>query len=206
MLQGGSWVRGRSVEAESETVEAGDFTRLLQSAESGDRESQDQLFRQVYDELRQLARRAMAGESPGHTLQATALVSEAYLRLGGDQGWNWQSRAHFFWAAGEVMRRVLIDQARKHQALKRGAGSARVSLSLCPPEETTEALDLLALDEALTKLEDRDERKARVVKLRYFCGLSLEETAAVLGVTRRVVDEDWRMAKAWLRRELERGG
>jgi RNA polymerase sigma-70 factor (ECF subfamily) len=158
----------------------------------------------VEGELRQLARRYMSRERPGHTLQTTALVNEAYLRLVDQREVRWQNRAHFFGIAARMMRRILIDHARRKRFEKRGGGAAHVALDEAAVVSDERAAELVALDEALAVLSKVDERKGRVVELRYFGGLSVEETAEVLHVSPDTVTRDWRRAKAFLRRELQR--
>lgn len=178
-----------------------DVTQLLQAWSNGDQKALDQLIPLVYDQLHQLARHYMAGERPGHTLQTTALVNEAYLRLVDARRVNWQSRTHFFAIAAELMRRILVEFARNRGRQKRGAGATRVSFD----EKllvSAEATDLVALDDALKALAEIDARKSRVVELRYFGGLSVEETAEVLKVSPETVMRDWRLAKIWLWHEM----
>lgn len=161
--------------------------------------SSDELLPLVYDELRRLAARKLARERPGQTLQATALVHEAYLRLaGGDKAVQWDGRGHFFAAAAEAMRRILVERARQRASLKRGGGRQRVDLDQLAPAVDGPPDELLALDEALSDLERHDEQAARLVKLRHFAGLSHQEAAEALGMTRRVADRNWALAKAWL--------
>jgi RNA polymerase sigma factor (TIGR02999 family) len=184
-------------EADPKTV-----TRLLDAARDGDSQAADQLLPLVYEELRRLARSRLAKESPGQTLQATELVHEAFLRLVGTADPGWESRAHFFGAAARAMRQILIDRARRKAAQKYGGDQQRASaddsdIVIQPP-----SVDLLALDEALGKLEARDPRKARIVELRYFAGFNEEETAEVLGVTSRTIQREWRFIRTWLHREL----
>lgn len=159
----------------------------------------------VYDELRRLADQHMACEPPGQTLQPTALVHEVYLRLAGQLGSDWQNRAHFFAAAAEAMRRILVERARRHGRLKRGGGRERVPLVDVPDPPAEVDVDLVALDEALGRLETLDPRKAQIVNLRYFAGRTIEETAEVLGVSAATVKSEWKYAKAWLHRELTAG-
>ena len=187
-------------------TDRGQVTRLLRKWQGGDREALDRLMPAVHDELKRLARIHMRGERDGHSLQPTALVNEVYLRLAELQAMNWQDRAHFFAMASRLMRRVLVDAARAREAGKRGGSAIRVSFveGRLADARANETLDLLALDAALTALAAGDERKARVVELRFFGGLSVEETAAVLGVSVETVARDWRFAKLWLRRELSR--
>ena len=158
----------------------------------------------VYDELRKIARGYVLRQRPGRTLQATALANEAYLRLTGDHAPNCKDRAHFYAVAAQTMRRILVDATRARCAAKRQAGGARVTFSEELPTCTKEDTELLALDEALSALEKRDARKARVVELRYFGGLSVEETAEALKVSPQTILRDWKLAKVWLARELSR--
>jgi len=183
----------------------GDLTRMLNLAEQGDPEAANQLLPLIYDELRQLAAQRMAQEKPGQTLQATALVHEAYVRLVDvDRPRQWHGRAHFFAAAAEAMRRILIDSARRKGSLKRGGDRQRVDLADVRPEvEVPSDIDMLALDEALVKLEAKDKRKADLVKLRFFAGLSNEEAADALGISASTADNDWAYARAWLRLEMD---
>ena len=179
-------------------------TQLLQAWGRGDATALDQLVPVVYDELRSQARRYLRRERPGHTLQTTGLVHEAYLRLVDQKQANWQNRAQFFGVAGQMMRRVLIDHARSKQAAKRGGSDVQVTLedATAPAEER--GVDVLDLDDALTRLAALDPQQAKVVELRYFTGLSIEETAEVLGISPATVKREWAMARAWLRRELAR--
>jgi len=163
----------------------------------------DRLVPLVHDELRRPARRYMARERPGHSLQATALVNEAYLRLIEVQRVQWQNRAHFFAMAARLMRRILVDAARSRGHQKRGGGAPVLSLDEALVVPTEPGKDLVALDEALTALASVDSRKSQVVEMRFFGGLSLEETAEALHVSRDTVKRDWKMAKLWLLRELQ---
>jgi RNA polymerase sigma factor (TIGR02999 family) len=179
-----------------------EVTRILSAIEQGDPHAADQLLPLVYEELRQLAAAKLAQEKPGQTLQATALVHEAYLRLvGSEQGKAWDSRGHFFAAAAEAMRRILIDQARRKHSHKRGGDRRRVELDagtlLAAPEEQA-AEDLLALDEALQQFESEEPLKARLVKLRYYAGLSLPDAAAALGISLATAKRHWIYARSWL--------
>jgi RNA polymerase sigma factor (TIGR02999 family) len=158
----------------------------------------------VYDELRRLAHRYMDRERPGHTLQTTALVNEAYLRLVNSREVRWQNRAHFFAVSAQMMRRILVDFARSRQYLKRGGGALQVSLGEVAAFTECRGADLIALDEALTALAEMDQRKGQVVEMRFFGGLSVEEVAEVLKVSKETVMRDWRLAKVWLLRELGR--
>lgn len=177
-----------------------EVTQLLAAWGEGDRSALDKLLPLVEDELHRLAHRYMSHERADHTLQTTALVNEAYLRLI-DQKVEWQNRAHFFGIAAQIMRRILIDHARKHLGPKHGGGET-ISLDEVAVVNDERAAELLALDEALTTLAKVDERKSRVVELRYFGGLSVEETAIVLGVSAETIRREWVRAKAFLHREL----
>ena len=179
-----------------------DITGILKRASRGDDSAVKQLMPLVYDELRALAESYLQQERPDHTLQATALVHEAYIRLIRQEHVEWQSRAHFFGVAAQAIRRILVDHARGHERAKRGGGRQRVRLDedVAPAEQRD--LNLLALDEAMKKLADFHQRAARVVELRFFGGLSREEVGEFLGISLRTVGADWRLARAWLRREL----
>lgn len=180
----------------------GNVTQLLVAWSNGDRAALEALTPLIHKELHDLAARQMAGERPGHILQATALVNEAYLRLVDWKDVQWQNRAHFFAMAAQIMRRVLVDEARARGRAKRGHGQVHVSLSEAGNLAEVDSIDLVALDDALKSLETLDARHARVVELRYFGGLSLEETAHVLEVSVGTVRRDWNLARAWLYREL----
>lgn len=179
-------------------------TDLVQAAGRGDRAKLDALFPLVYDELRRLARARLRAEGPVHTLQPTALVHEAYFRLAGQHSAGWTSRAHFFAVAAETMRRVLVNHAQARRAAKRGGGATRVELDDAVSFFETRDVDLEALDEALTRLAAVDPRGSRVVELRFFAGLGIDETAEALGVSPATVKRDWTAARAWLHRELTR--
>ena len=182
-----------------------EVTRILEAIGQGDPRAAAQLLPLVYDELRRLAARRLAQEKPGQTLDATALVHEAYLRLAGvDHPPHWNSRGHFFAAAAEAMRRILVEAARRKQAGKRGGGRLRVDLpaDLAAPESRSD--DLAALDEALSRLERHDPDAARLVKLRYFAGLSHQETAETLGISRGAADRLRALGRAWLFRQLSK--
>jgi RNA polymerase sigma factor (TIGR02999 family) len=184
-----------------------DITQLLKELSAGEREDTPvRLLPLVYDELRRLAGKYLSDERPGHTLQPTSLVHEAFLRLVDQTQITWQDRAHFFRTAARAMRHILVDHARAHAAQKRGGMARRLSLEEAAIEPAERAADLLALDEALDSLTTIDERKARIVELRFFGGLSVDETAELLGVHRTTVLRDWKVAKAWLHRELSKQG
>ncbi len=179
-----------------------DVTRLLRAWSAGDEQALEKLTPLVYEQLHRAAQRYMAGERPGHTLQTTALVHEVYLRLVDCRQINWQDRAHFFAVSAQLMRRILIDFARSHNYQKRGGGVANVSLDEALTVSNKPDMNLLALDDALQSLASVDARKGKIVELRFFGGLSIEETAAVLKVSEETVVRDWRLSKAWLLREM----
>lgn len=181
------------------------ITELLIAWSAGDQSAPEKLMPLVEKELHRIAGRYMRGESPAHTLQTTALVNEAYIQLVNQRETRWQNRAHFFGIAAGIMRRILLNYARDRWRDKRGGGTTRVSLSEAAIMSEEKSEELIALDEALRKLESIDERKSRIVELRYFGGLSVEETATFLKVSPRTVARDWKLARAWLRREIERG-
>lgn len=180
-----------------------EVTLLLSALTRGDEQAGEKLVSLVYDELRRLARSYMRRERTDHTLQATALVHEAYLKLVEQRSANWQSRAHFFGVAAQVMRRILIDHARGHQRQKRGGEYEKVVLNEALVFSPEQSAELLAVDEALERLAKLDERQARVVELRFFGGLSVEEAAAVLDISPKTVKRDWSVAKAWLYADLK---
>jgi RNA polymerase sigma factor (TIGR02999 family) len=182
----------------------GDVTILLKAWAGGDGTALEQLVPLVYADLRRMARRYMHHEAVGHTLQATALVNEAYLRLVGANQSTWQDRAHFFAVSAQMMRRILVDAARARKSDKRGGGAVRVDFNDSIDGGPVRAGALIALDEALDALERLDKRKARVVEMKFFAGLSVEEMAAVLKMSPRSVMRDWNLARAWLMREMER--
>ncbi len=183
-----------------------DVTRILSAIEQGDPRAAEQLLPRVYGELRRLAASKIAREAPGQTLQATALVHEAYLRLlDGGQPQDWNGRGHFFAAAAEAMRRILVERARHRQSLKAGGNRRREELPDIDLAVPGPRLDLLALDEALTRLEQQDKRRAELVKLRFFAGLTIAEAALALGVSESTADNDWAYARSWLRLEIEGG-
>ena len=185
---------------------ANGVTELLELWSQGDQLALEQLVPLVYGELHRLAQRYMADERPGHTLQATALVNEAYVRLAGSAHTNWESRTQFFGVCAQVMRRILVDWARARQAGKRGGNIAILELEDALAATAQPGNDLVAIDDALKALAEIDPRKSRVIELRFFGGLSVEETAAVLKVSVETVHRDWRLARSWLRRELGGGG
>jgi RNA polymerase sigma factor (TIGR02999 family) len=179
------------------------ITQLLKEWSAGDQRALDTLTPLVYEELRHQAARYLRRERPGHTLQTSALINEAYLRLIDAKEVQWQNRAHFFGVAANLMRRILVDHARRRDALKRGGLNIPLPLdgSLAVADQTE--VDLLAIDQALDKLATLDQQQARVVELRFFSGLTVDETAAALGVSAKTVKRDWSVARAWLRREIE---
>jgi RNA polymerase sigma factor (TIGR02999 family) len=178
-------------------------TRILSAVEQGDPSAAEQLLPLVYEELRKLAAEKLANECPGQTLEATALVHEAYLRLvGSGAGPHWNSRGHFFAAAAEAMRRILIGNARRKHALKRGGQAKRVDLDAVELSDRPACDKLLALEDALTRLSDKDPVKGELVKLRYFAGLTTREAATVLGISTATADRYWAYARAWLQNEI----
>jgi RNA polymerase sigma factor (TIGR02999 family) len=177
-------------------------TGLLQAWGGGDAAALDQLVPIVYEELRRQAERYLRRETPGHTLQTTALVHEAYLRLVNQREAHWQNRAQFFGVAAQLMRRILVDHARRQQATKRGGSAIQVPLDDGAVASAEPDVDLVALDDALTRLAGHDAQQARVVELRYFTGLGIGETAEALGISPATVKREWAMARAWLKREL----
>jgi RNA polymerase sigma factor (TIGR02999 family) len=185
-------------------VMQGNITRMLDQVRAGEDDAVAALMELVYSELRSLASVQMAGERANHTLQPTALVHEAVLRLLGCEKPTWQNRAHFYGAAAEAMRRILVDHARARGAMKRGGDRSRIPLDDYLDPSQTAPNDLIRIDEALSRLSAFDERKGRIVQLRYFAGLSIEETADVLETSVRTVKREWRYAKAWLYREITR--
>jgi RNA polymerase sigma factor (TIGR02999 family) len=184
-----------------------DVTRILNAIEQGDSHVASQLLPLVYEELRNLAAQKLTHEAPGQTLQATALVHEAYLRLVDvEKVQHWNSRGHFFAAAAEAMRRILVENARRKRALRRGGDRHRQNLDLAEPAAVPLSDDLLALDEALEKLAAKDRVKAELVKLRYFAGLTMEQTALALGISLATANRYWSYSRAWLHQEISRGG
>lgn len=183
-----------------------EVTQLLVAWSNGDRAALDKLMPLVYDELRRSAKHYMSGQRAGHTLQTTALIHEAFLKLVGQPEKRWQNRGHFLGVAAQAMRHILVDYARSQQCTKRGGAVQLVSLEEGGVVQVERAAELVALDEALNRLAEIDPRKGRVVEMRYFGGLSVEETAQVLGISPDTVMRDWRLAKTWLRRELSTAG
>jgi RNA polymerase sigma-70 factor, ECF subfamily len=179
-----------------------EVTRLLIDWSNGDRAALDRLMPLIYDELRQIARGYLQAERSDHTLQATGLVHEAYLRLVDQTTTTWQDRAHFFGVAAGVMRRVLVDHARRHRAEKRGGTWDKLELDEALAPGISRSMDLVALDDALRDLAKRDPQQSQIVELRFFGGLTTEEAAEVLDVSPRTIKREWRLAKAWLRREI----
>lgn len=201
-----------------------EVTRILKQVGAGEAGAEDQLLRLVYDELRRIATSKLSSETPGHTLQTTALVNEAYIRLLGrkneasnshsrsartdanenasDQSIRWDSRAHFFAAAAEAMRRILIDNARRKKRLKRGGNNKQVPMDEAELKMESPSIDLELLDQALTKLESQHSNHAAIIKLRYFAGMTIEQTADALGVSPATIKRSWAYARVWLRREI----
>ncbi|MGD9588367.1 MAG: sigma-70 family RNA polymerase sigma factor [Pyrinomonadaceae bacterium] len=180
-------------------------SELLAEWNSGNRDALDKLVPLIYDELKRQARRHLRHERANHTLETSAIVHEAYIKLAEQRDVIWENRAHFFWLASEIMRRVLVDYARGRNRKKRGAGAEMISLDTGLGAGVRPGTDLLELDDALKKLEEKDRQQAKVVELRYFAGLNVSETAEALGVSEATVKRDWAAAKAWLRRELGPG-
>ena len=177
-------------------------TQLLMGWSKGDNEALDKLVPLVYEELRRQAARYLRHERVGHTLQTTALIHEAYLRLVDQKNVHWQNRAHFFGIAAQMMRRILVDHARTKKRAKRGGSDIRVSISEATLKTPGQDLDIVALDEALERLAEIDQQQSRIVELRFFSGLTVAETAEVLSISTATVKRDWSMAKAWLHREI----
>jgi RNA polymerase sigma factor (TIGR02999 family) len=185
-------------------VSSNEVSQLLAAWRSGDQAALDKLTPLVYEELRRLARHYMRGERIGHTLQATALVNEAYLRLIDYTEMQWQNRAHFFAMAATLMRRILVDHARGRNYAKRGGAQQRLSLSKADRFADKPDVDLVALDDGLKTLAEMNAQQSKIVELRFFGGLTIEETAEVLGISHATVERDWAVARAWLRREIQR--
>jgi RNA polymerase sigma factor (TIGR02999 family) len=181
---------------------ADDVTRLLQDWGSGDQQALEKLVPLIYDELRQMAHKCLYRERPGHTLQTTALVHEAYLKLIDQRDARWQNRAHFFAIAAQAMRRILVDSARRHTAMKRGGAAENLPLDEAANVSLEPDPILLPLDEALSKLAEIDPQQGSIVELRFFGGLTIEETAEVMNLSQDMIKRDWAMARAWLRQAL----
>ena len=179
-----------------------EITRILEAIDEGDAHAAEELLPLVYDELRRLAAQKLSREKPGQTLQATALVHEAYIRLVGSEDPHWDSRGHFFPAAAEAMRRILVERARRKQTQRAGGEFQRLELATVEAAAGSPRVDLLALDEALNKLAAKDRRKAELVSLRFFAGLTNEQAAQALGIASSTADADWSYAKSWLRVEM----
>lgn len=182
-----------------------DVTRILNAIELGDAQAANELLPLIYEELRILAAQKMSHEPSGQTLQATALVHEAYIRLVGEEARNWDSRGHFFAAAAEAMRRILVENARRKKSSKHGGDKLKVDLDHAELAIEEPSEDLIALDEAMTKLSETDPGVSDLVKLRYFAGLTIEQAAEFLGLSRRTAVDHWAYARAWLRREISKG-
>jgi len=188
-------------------VQPDEITLLLQRLRRGDEGAADELLRVVYEELRRIARAYMGKEATGHTLQTTALIHEAWMRLADQSRVDWRDRTHFYGVAAQMMRRVLVDHARARLADKRGAGAAELSLDWVEIEATPQKLEeILAVDEVLSRLRGFDQQQARIVEMRYFAGMTVGETATALGLSPRTVDREWALASAWLRVELSQKG
>ncbi|HVF46108.1 MAG TPA: sigma-70 family RNA polymerase sigma factor [Pyrinomonadaceae bacterium] len=183
-----------------------EITEMLKAWSKGETAPADEVFPLLYDELRKRAHSFLRRERPGHTLQTTALINETYLKLREQRNIDWESRAHFFAICATLMRRILVDYAKTRQRAKRGGGIVHLPIeALAIAGEEPAGIDLLALDDALSKLSELDPEQSRIVELRYFSGFSIEDTAAVLGISPSSVKREWRAAKAWLRHELDKG-
>jgi RNA polymerase sigma factor (TIGR02999 family) len=187
---------------ESSKAKSGKTMQLLRDVVRGNPGSVDALMTELYGELRTLAQHYLASESPGHTLQATALVNEAYIRLIDQSQVEWQGRSHFFAVGAQAMRRILVDHARRKGRIKRGKGCERVDLDTLRIVSPQRSDDVLAIDEAICELEERDPRQAQIVEMRFFGGMTVEEVAEALGISRRTVESEWTIIRAWLRRRL----
>ena len=185
------------------TSSSSSVSQLLQAWSRGDEAALEQLTPLVYDELHRLARRYMRREGPGHTLQTSALVNEAYLRLIDQRNVSWQNRSHFFGIASQLMRRLLVDHARSNARQKRGGNAPKHSLDAAAVLNKEHVVDLLVIDEALTKLAELDSQKSRIVEMKFFGGLTNDEVAECLHVSSRTIEREWRKSKAWLKRALE---
>jgi RNA polymerase sigma factor (TIGR02999 family) len=198
----GVWI---SVPGVSTMVSVSDVTRILEAVQRGEPRAAEELLPLVYDELRRIAAYKMAQEAPGHTLQPTALVHEAWLRMVGDDNEHFDGRAHFFAVAAEAMRRILVESARRKHARKRGSGAHREELKETHLVQNAPSEEILAVDDALDLLAAEDPTSAHLVKLRYFMGMTMEEAAAALGLSQRTAERLWAYSRAWLRRKLGRG-
>jgi RNA polymerase sigma factor (TIGR02999 family) len=196
-------IRVRGIMLRMEITSSNEVTQLLQAWEKGDKEALDKLLPIVYGELHRLAAGYMRKESPGHTLQTSALVNEVYIKLVDQKNVRWQNRAHFFGIAAQLMRRILVDHARSRARLKRGAGAQRLSLDETLIVSTDSADAFLSLDEALLRLAEMDAKKCRIVEMKIFCGLNTKEIAEVEKVSPSTIEREWRKAKAWLHREIQ---
>ena len=196
------WTRGS--EPVSDEASSENLTRLLVDWGNGDAQALERLVPLVYRDLRRLARRYLRSEPPGHTLQSTALVHEAYLRLIDQRNTHWQNRAHFFGISAQLIRRILVDHARARKAGKRGGNAAKIQIDDSVAAHESQGLDLVVLDDCLKTLSGIDPQQARVIELRYFAGLTVEETAEVMHVSPTTVKREWRLARAWLHREIAR--
>jgi RNA polymerase sigma factor (TIGR02999 family) len=207
LLAGMQAVIMRQIPGVAMSAEPEEITVLLRRLRQGDKVAAEELWRLVYEELRRIARAYMRKEGPGRTLQTTALVHEAWLRLADQTQVDWQDRTHFYRVAAQMMRRVLVDHARARLADKRGAGATKVSLEWVEIEATPQKLEeILAVDEVLSRLSEFDQQQARIAEMRYFAGMTVDETATALGLSSRTVDREWALASAWLRAELSRKG
>ena len=185
------------------TTSSNEVTQLLQAWGTGDKEALDKLLPIVYEELHRLAARYMRKESPGHTLQTSALVNEAYMKLVDQKNVRWQNRAHFFGIAAQLMRRILVDHARSRARMKRGAGAQKLSLNEAAIVTTDSAEAFLSLDDALKRLSEMDPKKCRIVEMKIFSGLNMKEIAEIEKVSPSTIEREWRKAKAWLHREID---
>jgi RNA polymerase sigma factor (TIGR02999 family) len=195
-------IRVREANPAMPTQKTTQVTQIVNKITAGDKLAAEQLFPLLYDEFRKLARRYLKNEAFGHTLEPTALVHEAYLKMVDQTRVEWHGKTHFFAVGAQAMRRILVDHARRRHRVKRGGGRLRITLDESLAISTEKSEDLLALDEALSKLAEVDPRQATIVELRFFGGLSVAEVAEVLGVSKRTVEGEWTMVRAWLRREL----
>jgi RNA polymerase sigma factor (TIGR02999 family) len=196
-------IPGSGIMLKMNTASSNEVTELLQAWGTGDKQALDKLFPIVYKELHRLAAAYMRKESPGHTLQTSALVNEAYLKLVDQKNVRWQNRAHFFGIAAQLMRRILVDHARSRTRMKRGAGAQRLSLNEAAIISADSAEAFLSMDDALKRLGEMDPKKCRIVEMKIFCGLNMKEIAEVEKVSPSTIEREWRKAKAWLHREIQ---